>query len=185
MHASSMKENTQLSDRFARLKIEQDGETYQKSRFDEINSQLISRQLDLDNNDDDDLTLVIPEDPTVLLTVVIQSLLALLQYDIRNGSDEVLNNIEIGQTVGIIRDRTMYPGVFEGMETRGNGKFYRIKRTDVNPVMFESIPPSSAWKIQPYSSTDNSLRKRKGTVYGKVLEQILELPAGGLKAFQK
>lgn len=173
------------SDRFFRLKIEQDGEVYQKSRFDEINSQLISRQLAIENNDDDDLALVVPEDPTVLLTVVIQSLLALLQYDVSNGSMATLQGIKPGDSVGLIENRVMYPGIFEGMETLYGKQYYCVKRADLNTGMVEKIPPGREWRIQPYSSTENYQRKRRGTVYGKALEQILDLPAGGLKAFQK
>jgi hypothetical protein len=174
-----------LADRFFRLRIEQDGEVYQKGYFDEINSQLISRQLALENNDDDDLALVTPEDPTVLLTIVIQSLLALLQYDVSNGSMATLKGIKPGDSVGLIQERVMYPGVFEGMETLYGKEYYCVKRTDLSNGMVEKIPPGREWRIQPYSSTETFQRKRKSNVYGKALEQILDLPAGGLKAFQK
>jgi len=173
-----------LSSRFLRLKIEQDEQLYRKTRFDEINAQLISWQLAADDNNYDDLALVIPEDPTALLTLIIESLLALLQYDVANGSNTALRDIKPGDSVGLIQGRLMFPGIFEGTEMMNGRLYYCVKRADLSNGMVEKIPTGREWRIQPYSSTE-SVSRRRTTVYGKVLEQILDLPAGGLKTFQK
>lgn len=177
-----------VTDQFFRLQIKQFVYDYRKSFFDEINSRLISNQLATDNNNEDDMCLVVPEDPTVLLTVVVESLLALLKYDVNNGSNNTLKDIQPGEAVGLIENRQMYPGIFEGMNVIGDRKFYRVKRTDSSGLT-ENIPVGKEWnrewRIQPYSSSEALSARRKATVYGKAIEDMLELPVGGLKAFQK
>jgi len=178
-------EDSALSDKFLKLDIIQGGQKYFKSYFDEVHSKLITGQLKNQSNVEDDIALVVPADPTVILTVVIYSLLALLQYDVNNGSVATLKDAKPGDSVGLIQNRVMYPGIYEGMEELYGKQYYRVRRADLSNGMVEKIPPGREWRIQPYSSTDVVASKRRGTVYGESLEKILELPAGGLKAFQQ
>lgn len=172
-----------ITDDFFGLPIIQRGNIYEKSYFDEVNSKLLFEQLKETDDSKDDLTLVTPEDPTVLLTVVVESLLALLKYDVINGSNNTLKDIKPGDAVGLIENREMHPGVFEGTEFQsGKLKYYCIKQPN---GITTKIPPGREWRIQPYSSAESLSPRRKVTVYGKELEEMLELPVGGLKAFQK
>jgi hypothetical protein len=180
-------DDQKLTKDFFRLHIEQRDETYQKSFFDEINSRLIFDQLKESDDHKDDLALVTPEDPTVLLMVVVESLLALLKYDISNGSKTTLKDIKPGDSVGLIENRVMYPGLFLGKTIKEGKSFYSVKRLDLSNGMVESIPEGRGreWRIQPYTSTENVNRIRRTKIYGKKIEEMLELPSGGLKTFQK
>ncbi|HTE57188.1 MAG TPA: DrmE family protein [Verrucomicrobiae bacterium] len=178
-------DDQKLTKDFFRLQIEQRDNTYNKSFFDEINSRLIFEQLKEPDDLKDDLALVTPEDPTVLLMVVVESLLALLKYDVSSGSKTTLKDIKPGDSVGLIENRVMYPGQFLGKTVIHGKNYFSVKRLDNG--MVESIPEGTGreWRIQPYTSTDNASRTRRTKVYGKKIEHMLELPSGGLKTFQK
>ena len=171
-----------LTDNFFSLEISQRDSIYGKSYFDEVNSKLLFEQLKETDDSKDDLALVTPEDPTILLTVVVESLLALLKYDVLNGSKNTLKDIKPGDAVGLIENREMYPAIFEGTELMNGKPFYRVRQPN---GITTKIPPGREWRIQPYSSAESLSPRRKTTVYGKSLEHMLELPVGGLKAFQK
>jgi hypothetical protein len=171
-------------DRFVKLPIEQSGHIYDKSLVDKVHSQLVADHLQLQDNGADDFCLIAPQDPSMLLTLTIQSLLETLNYDISSGSKHTLKDIKPGDTVGLIQDRYMYPSVFKGTEELYGKQYYVVNRADSSGLT-EKIPPGREWRIQPYSSANEVASKRRGTVYGKLLEKILELPTGGLKAFQQ
>lgn len=180
-------DDKKLSSDFFKLQVEQNEDTYEKSYFDEVNASLIFEQLKEPDDDKDDLALVVPNDPTVLLTVVVESLLALLKYDVSSGSKSTLSTIKPGDSVGLIQNRIMYPGEFKGMEIIHGNEYYCVKRLDMPGEMVEKIPKGRGreWRIQPYSSTEDVTRARRTKVYGKNLERMLDLPIGGIKAFQK
>jgi hypothetical protein len=180
-------DDQKLTKDFFRLRIEQRDEAYNKSFFDEINSRLIFDQLQEPDEHKDDLALVTPEDPTVLLMVVVESLLALLKYDVSSGSKTTLRDIKPGDSVGLIENRVMYPGLFLGKNIINGKSFYSVKRLDLSNGMVENIPEGRGreWRIQPYTSTENLSRTRRTKLYGKKIEHMLELPIGGLKTFQK
>ncbi len=180
-------DDQKLTKDFFRLHIEQRDEAYNKSFFDEINSRLIFDQLKESDDHKDDLALVTPDDPTVLLMVVVESLLALLKYDVSSGSETTLRDIKPGDSVGLIENRVMYPGLFLGKNVINGKSFYSVKRLDLSNGMVENIPEGRGreWRIQPYTSTENVSRTRRTKVYGKKIEQMLGLPIGGLKTFQK
>lgn len=180
-------DDQKLTKDFFLLQIKQREGTYNKSFFDKINSRLIFDQLKESDDYKDDLALVTPEDPTVLLMVVVESLLALLQYDVTSGSETTLKDIKPGDSVGLIENRVMYPGIFLGKNNINGKSFYSVRRLDLTNGMVENIPEGKGreWRIQPYNSSENVSRTRRTKVYGKKIEHMLELPIGGLKTFQK
>ncbi len=173
------------SDRFFKLDIEQNNFPYIKGDFDKVNSRLIAERLRTDNNQVDDFCLVAPQDPTVLLTLVIHSLLEVLEHDISNGGKNGLKDLVEGQSVGLIQDRVMQPAKFLRFEQMNNRQYYVVQTDNLKTPMTIKIPEGREWRIQPYSDVDAETQKRKSKVYGKQLEKILDLPTGGLKAFQK
>jgi hypothetical protein len=175
----------QSSDRFFKLDIEQKGYPYIKGIFDKLNSQLIAAHLGVDDNQADDFCLVAPQDPTVILTLVIHSLLEVLERDISQMGVHGLKDLVEGQSVGLIQDRVMQPAKFIRFEKMNNRQYYVVETNNLKTTMTIKIPEGREWRIQPYSDSGVETQKRRGTVYGKQLEEILDLPAGGLKAFQQ
>jgi proteasome lid subunit RPN8/RPN11 len=173
------------ADRFFKLDIEQNEFPYIKGDFDKVNSHLIAEHLRVDDNQADDFCLVAPNDPTVLLTLVIHSLLEVLEHDISQVGVHGLKDLREGQSVGLIQDRVMQPATFVRFEQMNNRQYYVVETDNLKTPMTIKIPEGREWRIQPYSDAGADTQKRKGTVYGKQLEKILDLPAGGLKAFQK
>lgn len=173
------------TDRFFKLDIKHGDFPYIKGDFDKVNSQLIAEHLRVDDNSADDFSLVAPSDPTLLLTLVIHSLLEVLEHDISQVGVHGLKDLKAGQSVGLIQDRVMQPATFIGFERMNNRQYYVVETDNLKTPITIKIPEGREWRIQPYSDADVDSQKRKGTVYGKQLEDILDLPAGGLKAFQK
>lgn len=166
---------------FWELPIQQSGVKYHKSTYDSVNASLIFERLAGDS-DKDDLALVCPDDPTTTLLVIIESLTSLLKYDILNSTSQVLSTIKPGDPVGLMQNRKMLPGIYMGVE-EVNGRNLHCVKTDDG--MVTKIPPDrSKWRIQPYMSAELSGRKRSTLVFGKVLEELIGLPPGGLMAFQ-
>lgn len=163
------------------LPIKQGGITYAKSTYDKVNASLIFERL-AEETGKDDLALVCPDDPTTTLLVIIESLISLLKYDMLNSSSEVLSTIKPGDRVGLVRDRKMLPGVYLGTEVVDGRELYCVKAED--GVTYKNPLDRSKWLIQPYMAADISGKKRSARVFGKVLEELIELPPGGLMAFQ-
>lgn len=166
---------------FWELPIQQSGVTYHKSAYDSVNASLIFERLAGDS-DKDDLALVCPDDPTTTLLVIIESLISLLKYDMLNSSSEVLSTLNPGDPVGLVRDRKMLPGVYLGTEVVAGRELYCVKAED--GVTYKNPLDRSKWLIQPYMAADISGKKRSALVFGRVLEELIELPPGGLMAFQ-
>jgi len=177
--------STESSNRFFKLPIELNDHTYNKGYVDKIHAQLVAEHLKVGDNQNDDFTLVAPNDPSLLITLSILSLLEILRYDIAMTGKQTLDDLKPGDSAGLIQDRFMFPGIFMGTEEMHGRKYYVVKR--VNGGMTEKIPEGEReWRIQPYSATDDLVAsKKRGKVYGKALEDLLELPTGGLKTFQK
>lgn len=173
------------SDRFFKLDIEQSDFPYVKGAFDKLNSELIARHLGVDDNQADDFCLIAPSDPSLLLTLSIHSLLEVLEHDISHSGLQGLNDLVEGQSVGLIQDRVMQPAKFIRTERMNNRRYYVVETDNLKTPMTIKIPEGREWRIQPYNDVEAVTQKRTSTIYGSQLEKILDLPAGGLKAFQK
>lgn len=169
---------------FWELSIDQDGKFYSKSTYDSVNSSLIFERL-AETSSKDDLALVCPDDPTNTLLIIIESLLALLKYDMLTNTSEVLSTIKEGDTVALIgATRKIAPGIYTGTEEI-KGKMYHRVRTDDG--LITKIPPDRGkWRIQPYTAAATLAgKKRVSSILGEKLEELAGLPPGGFMAFQQ
>ncbi len=158
---------------------------YGKTEFDRINVSLILEHLI--GSTDNFLLIVNPVDPTIAPISFIEGLLSLLKRDLLAEDPEVLSGIKIGDTVALINGRTTVPGIYLGIEKGSDGITRHIVREDVksdSPVT-HGIPLRFQWTIQPYSQAVTIKNKRQAEISGERLEKILNLPPGGLLAFQK
>lgn len=165
---------------FWNLPIVKGGVNYKKSYFDELNASLLFERL-AESSTSDDLAIVLPQDSTTLPLVIIESLLSLFKYDLMSSSGS-LDNLEPEESVGLMRDRTMTPGIYKGTEYRDGKKFYRV--WDISEKGHVLIPEERKWRIQPYNTEISAKRKLTTEVRGKVLEELAGVEAGGLFAYQ-
>lgn len=166
---------------FWELPIFNGKEPYFKTTFDKINASLLYGRL-TESSKSDDLAIVLPTDPSVTPILILESLLALLKLDVLTNTREVLANVKPGDNVGVIDRRVMKPGIYKGRETDSAGITRHCVEFD---TFIHKIPIGMQWKIQPYRVAMTSKKKRSAVVLGKKLEELMELPPGGLLAFQK
>lgn len=155
---------------------------YVKTSYDSTNALLLLDRLS-EYGEHDDLAIVNPDDPTSTLLLIIESLLSLLKFDSLESSSKVLSTIKPGDTVGLVQGRNVIPGTYIGREDRDGELFYCVKTADGGTT---KMPPElSKTKIQPYlGKTVSDKKRRQAVVYGKQLESLMSLPAGGLMAYQ-
>lgn len=154
--------------------------SYRKTTFDKINASLLFERL-AESGEKDDLAIVMPDDPTVPLLVIIEGLLSLLKYDLLMSSSQVLAGLNPGDQVGLIDQQTrkVVPGIFRGTED----SFYRVETVEKSAVITNKIPAHRSWRIQPFQSSSG--KGRAATLAGQFLEEIIGLPAGGVMAVQQ
>ena len=171
--------------------IVKQGKEYRKTFFDKVNASLLLGRL-AESTDDDDLVLVLPDDPTVLPLIIIESLLCLLKFDVlQSNNSNFLDQLSEGDSVMYYQDkeRKGLPAVFQGVETYKNQRRYVVKCEEVqgkNSSMIYKCPEAIAHKkIKRCSRASSSKSRKTATIKGGNLEQRMGIDAGSLSSIQE
>lgn len=154
---------------------------YPKSSFDAVNG-LLMLDCILREKESKGLVLVLPDDPTIVPLVVCECLVSLLMYDVLQAENDLIGQLQIGDTVGLLNGRQIQKGTYLGARDDGEGMCHWIEVKGYR----HGIPENRKRRIKPFRSSSDKGRGRKSiAIAGKAVEELFGLSPGEMISMQE